>query len=107
MADITFAIPALWLPSGGAQRYTGTAVKTITFGANEQGCYIQALTQNVRVTIGTTLPVIGGNDVGFQIKAGDPAVLVTGQPGMQLNILQEVATADVQYQMLTLAGRFS
>lgn len=102
----TFDVPAIWLPSGGAQRYTGTAVKVITFGNNEQGCYVQALTQNIRVTIGTTAPVASGNDVGFQLKAGDPAVLFTGQPGMTLNIIQETATAVVQYQMLTLAGRF-
>lgn len=77
----TFDVPAIWIPSGGAQRLVGlTSAKQITFGQNEQGCYLQALTQNVRVTIsiGTALSVPKGaepNSLGFELKAGDPAVL--------------------------------
>lgn len=108
-----FSTPTLWIPSGGAQRLIGlSAVKPITFGPNEQGCYLQTLTQNVRVTIAlppTTSTPKGAapNSLGFQLKAGDPAVLFTGIPGMVLNFIEETASAEIQYQMLTLANRFT
>lgn len=102
----TFDVPAIWRESGTPQRYVGTAVKIITLGANEQGFYIQVLTQNIRITIGAVDPRISPNSLGFQILAGAVPVLFVGSPGQEFRILQEAATAEVQYQMLTLAGRF-
>lgn len=103
-----FAVPAIWIPSGNHGRIAGlSAVKSITFGANEQGVYIQVLSQNVRVTIDGTNPSISGNDTGFELRSTDSAVLFTGQPGMTLKFLQVAASAVVQYQMLTLGGRYA
>lgn len=107
--DTIFAIPALWIPFQTAQRIVGlSAVKSIILPAGVQGIYLQALSQNVRVTIdGTTNPVASGNDIGFTLRSTDPAFLFTGQPGMKLLLIQETATAVVQYQLLTLSGRYS
>lgn len=106
--DTNFAVPALWIPSGTHQRRLVASVQTITFGPNEQGVFIQTLTANVRVTIDSaTDPKIGANDVGFELRSTDPAILFTGAPGMQVRILQVAATAIVQYQMLTLSGRYA
>lgn len=106
--DTNFSVPALWIPSGVHQRRLVSSVQTITFGPNEQGVFIQTLTANIRVTIDSaTNPVISGNDIGFELRSTDPAILFTGAPGMQVRILQVAATAIVQYQMLTLQGRYS
>lgn len=109
MTDIVFAIPALWLPFGAAQRLILlSTVKSITLPAGVQGLYLQSLSQNVRVTLdGTTNPVASGNDIGFVLRSTDPAFLFTGQPGMKLLLIQEAASAVVQYQLLTLSGRYS
>lgn len=108
MTDVVFAIPALWIPFGSAQRLIGlSAVKPIVLPPGVQGIYLQALSQNVRVTLdGTTNPVASGNDIGFTLRSTDPAFLFTGQPGMKLLLIQEAATAVVQYQMVQLSGRY-
>lgn len=103
-----FAVPPLWIPDGTHQRLIGlSAVKSITFAANQQGMYFQTLSQNVRVTIDGTNPVASGNDTGFQVTASEGRVLIVGYPGMVVKIIQETASAVVQYQMLTLSGRFN
>lgn len=107
MADVIFAVPPIWIPSGTAQRRLVASVQTITFGDNEQGCYLQSLSQNVRVVLdGTSTPTPSGNDLGFVLRSTDPPFLFTGMPGMSIKIIQETATAVVQYQMLQLGGRF-
>lgn len=104
-----FAVPPLWVPKANSHgRLIGlSAVKTITFPPGVQGFYVQAISQNVRVTLDGTTPVASGNDTGFQIRAGDPPVLILGQVGQVLSFIQEAATAVVQYQPVTLASRFS
>lgn len=107
MTDVVFAVPALWIPSGTHQRRLVASVQTITFGDNEQGCYLQSLSQNVRVVVdNTSTPTPSGNDVGFVLRSTDPPFLFTGKPGMSIKIIQETATAVVQYQMLTLSGLY-
>lgn len=106
--ETVFAVPALWMPSGVAGRLTAlSAVKSITLGPNEQGVYLQALSQNVRVTIdGLTTPSPTGNDVGFELVALATPYLFVGFPGMKLNFIQVAASAVLQYQPVTLIGRF-
>lgn len=104
--DTVFALPALWIVSGTQQRKLVASVLIITFGLNEQGCYLQTLTQNCRVTLDGSTPVVSGNDVGFVIRNTDPPFLFTGKPGDTIKVLQETATAVVQYQMLTLSGLY-
>ena len=106
--DTNFAVPALWIPFGTAQRIVGlTAVKTVTFPPGVQGIYVQALTQNVRVTIDGSTPSPTGNDLGFELRSTDPTWLFTGQPGFTLKFIQVTATAVIQYQLLTLGGRYA
>lgn len=102
-----FAVPALWIPAGGHQRRADlVTAKTIVFPPNVQGVYVQALIQNVRVTLDGSTPSATGNDTGFTLRPTDTPVLITGQPGQVLSFIQEAATAVLQYQMLTLGGRY-
>lgn len=106
--DTTFAVPALWLPFGTAQRIVGlTAVKSIIFPQGVQGVWVQTLSQNVRVTTDGSTPTPTGNDLGFELRSTDPTWLFTGQPGFTLKFIQVTATAVIQYQLLTLGGRYS
>jgi hypothetical protein len=56
---------------------------------------IQALTQNVRLTLDGTTP---STTVGFQIKAGDPPVIFPLAVGGQEKVIEEAATANLQFQ---------
>ena len=56
---------------------------------------IQALTQNVRYTLDGTTPTASK---GFQLKAGDPPVIIPISSRTTVKIIQESATASVQYQ---------
>jgi len=107
MIGTEFAVPALWIPSGSHGRIVGlSAVKSIVFDTGVQGVYIQALSQNVRITLDGTNPSATGNDTGFEIRSTDPPVLITGQPGLTIKMIQTAASAVVQYQMLSLGDRF-
>ena len=106
--ETVFALPALWMPSGAAGRLNGLSVaKSITLGPTEQGVYLQALSQNVRVTLdGLTNPVATGNDVGFELVALATPYLFIGFPGMRLTFIQVAASAVLQYQPVSLVTRF-
>lgn len=107
MPEIVITLPALYKPDGGHQRLIGlSAVKTITFAPHQHAIWIQALSQNVRMTTDGTTPVASGNDTGFQLRAGDPPVRFDFAPGTTLKLLQEAASAVVQYQMLTAWTRY-
>lgn len=56
---------------------------------------IQALTQNVRYTLDGTVPT---TSVGFQLKAGDPPVIIPLGTRTIIKVIQEAATAALQYQ---------
>ncbi len=56
---------------------------------------IQALTQNVRFTVDGTTPTASK---GFQLKAGDPPVVIPISSGTSVKVIEEAATADLQYQ---------
>jgi hypothetical protein len=62
-------------------------------GANQ--LLIQALTQNVRFTLDNTTPTA---TVGFQLKAGDPATLIPLGAGVVVRVIEETASATIQYQ---------
>lgn len=55
---------------------------------------IQAITQNARYTLDGTTPEAA---VGFQLKAGDPPVLIPIL-GCSIEIIEEAATCELQYQ---------
>lgn len=56
---------------------------------------IQALTQNVRYTLNGAIPTAS---LGFQLKAGDPPVIITVK-GLTLKVIEETATASLQFIM--------
>lgn len=56
---------------------------------------IQVLTQNARYTLDGTTPQAA---LGFQLKAGDPPVMISYVAGVTVTVIEEAATADLQYQ---------
>lgn len=67
---------------------------TITIPDGATKVLMQALGQNVRFTLDGTTPTA---TTGFQLKAGDPPVSIP-VAGATLKVIQEAATADLQYQ---------
>lgn len=56
---------------------------------------IQALSQNIRFTLDGTTPTAS---LGFQIRAGDPPTIIPISANTTVTVIQETATADLQYQ---------
>ncbi len=78
--------------------YDGTTISsatTLTPATGATKIMIQALTQNVRFTLDGTAPEAAK---GFQLKAGDGAVVIPLGNSTVLKVIQEAATADIQYQ---------
>src|SRR5690348_4066348 len=89
--------PAPYLPIGTHTVNSSlSSAASITVAANSNGILAQAISQNIRFTMdGVTTPTA---TVGFQIKAGDPPVLIPVQPGQVLKFIEETASATLQYQ---------
>ena len=78
--------------------YDGTTISsavTLTPPAGATKLLIQALDQNVRYTLDGTAPTASK---GFQLKDGDPPVQIPVGTGMTIKVIEEAATADIQYQ---------
>lgn len=74
---------------------TISSATTLTAPTLATKIMIQALTQNVRFTLDGTAPEAAK---GFQLKAGDPPVILPLGNATVLKVIQEAATADLQYQ---------
>lgn len=72
-----------------------SSAETLTIPSTATKLLIQALTQNIRYTLDGTTPTASK---GFQIKAGDPAVLIPLGNTTAIKVIEEAATADMQYQ---------
>ncbi len=75
----------------------GTDISSVVTLTAENGAtklLIQALDQNVRLTLDGTIPTASK---GFQLVAGDPPVMVW-IAGSTVKVIEEAATADIQYQ---------
>lgn len=72
-----------------------TSAVVITTPAAVSGVLIQSLVANVRYTLDNTTPTA---TIGFQLKAGDPAVFLAVNAGQVIRMIQEAANAEVQYQ---------
>ena len=72
-----------------------SSATTITIPDGATKIMIQALGQNVRFTLDGTAPEAAK---GFQLKAGDPVMVLPLGAGTVLKVIQEAATADLQYQ---------
>lgn len=72
-----------------------TSATTLTPPPGAGKVLIQALGQNVRFTLDGTAPAAGR---GFQLKSGDPPMLIGVGAGATLKVIEETATAYLQYQ---------
>lgn len=88
----TFEFSPVGAHSDGATISSAT-VLTAPTGATK--ILVQALTQNVRFTLDGTTPTA---TTGFQIRASDPPMLIPLGTGTVLTVIEEAATADLQYQ---------
>lgn len=71
------------------------SVATLAPATGATKLLIQALTQNVRYTLDGTTP---SATVGFQLKAGDPPLLIPLSAGVTVKVIEETASAVIQYQ---------
>lgn len=76
-----------------------SAAQTIDVPHNANAVIIQALTQNVRLKLSGTATA----SAGFQVKAGDPAVLYP-VGSAQISVREETASATVEYQFVKVQG---
>lgn len=76
-----------------------SAVTLVTGSTDKTGAgklLIQALTQNIRITLDGTAPT---SSKGFRIIAGDPAVLIPLSPATTVKVIEETASASIEYQL--------
>jgi len=105
--DTMSSVPALWKPNGTPQRLVGlSVVKSIKLDPTSQGMYIQVRGASVYMTMdGATNPVVGGNDLGFELFITSLPILLVAPPGTEFRFLQTTTSAIIQYQQVTLVGR--
>ena len=76
----------------------GTSISSATTLTPPTGAtklLIQALTKNIRITLDGTAPEAAK---GFQLAAGDPMLLIPLGNDTVIKVIEEEATADIQYQ---------
>jgi trimeric autotransporter adhesin len=74
-----------------------STAKTLTKPTGASKIIIQALTQNVRFTLDGTAPT---TTLGFQLVAGGVPFIIE-VPGTSIKVIQEAATASLQYQWVS------
>jgi len=67
----------------------------LTPPGGETKIIIQALTQNIRYTLDGSTPAA---TTGFQLLATDGPIVIGIGKGLTLTVIEEAATADIQYQ---------
>lgn len=67
--------------------------------AQANGVLIQSTTQNIWIRLDGGNPAVG---TGFQIRAGDPAVLIPLNAGSVITFIEETATAKINFQYVIL-----
>lgn len=78
-----------------AEDTTVSSVTTLTPPTGATKLLIQALTQNVRFVLDESTP---DANTGFQLKAGDPPMLIPLVAGQDIKVIEETASAVIQYQ---------
>ena len=68
---------------------------TLTVPTGATKVLIQALVKDIRYTLDGTAPT---STKGFQLKADDPPVLIPLGTSTTIKVIEEEATADMQYQ---------
>lgn len=85
-----------YLPVGAHTSNSSLSAATnITMPGRATGILMQALTQNIRFTLDGTTP---SASVGFQLKAGDPPTLIPFAPNTTIRVIEESASANLQWQ---------
>lgn len=74
---------------------TISSASGITAPTGSSAIIMQAITQNVRYTIDGSTPT---TTEGFQLKAGDPPVMVPLGFNASINVIQEAPTAVLSWQ---------
>ena len=74
---------------------TISSATTLTPATGATKLLVQALTQNVRFTLDGTEPTAS---LGFQIMAGDAPFIIPVGNGTVIKVIEEAATASLQYQ---------
>lgn len=72
-----------------------STAQMLTPDPNATTILLQALVKNVRYTLDGTMPT---PTLGFQLVAGDPPVLLALTSCTCLKVIEEAATASLQYQ---------
>lgn len=104
MLTYTRDLPFTLISTHTANSSLSSAV-TLTPPTGAHALLIQAITQNIRITFdGTTTPTA---TVGFQIRAGDPPAIVDVPTGTTVKVIQETASATVQYQWISFNSDFT
>jgi hypothetical protein len=92
---------AMYSPINQHGQLTGlSATKKLDIPAGANAVIAQAITQNVRI-------MLNGNataSAGFQITAGDPAVLYPLGGSGALSVREETASATLEYQFVKVHG---
>lgn len=89
---------APYVASGAHTQLTGlSSAKPILIPTSASGVIVQAITQNVRMRMDGTSPTAS---MGFQIRAGDPAIYIPSQVGTTLRFIEETASATLEYQLV-------
>lgn len=77
---------------------------SLTPPAGAKSAIIQAIAQNVRMTLDGTVPTA---TVGFQIRAGDPPTVIDLPTGVTPKVIQETAGAAIQVQWIAYNSDFN
>lgn len=88
-------VTLMWDRVGVHTELTAVAATPIGMPAGAKRLLIQALSQNVRYTLDGSAPT---TTRGFQLKAGDPPILIPVGANTAINVIQETATAEIEYQ---------
>ena len=72
-----------------------SSATTITIPDGATKIMIQTLTQNVRLTLDGTAPT---TSKGFQLQVGQMPVIIPLGRSTVIKVIEEAATADLQYQ---------
>lgn len=70
---------------------------TISIPTGATKILMQVIDKDARYTLDGTVPTASK---GFQLKADDPPIIITFGNGTTLKMIEEAATADLNYQML-------
>lgn len=98
MATHTQVIQRPFKPVGNHTTNSSLSSSTaLTNPGTGDAIVLQALTQNIRMRLDDGTPTASA---GFQLKAGDPAVIVPVSASTSIKVIEETSGAVLQYQWI-------